>query len=216
MKKRGSFVCGIVLLIVFAAFTFAVTHVDVQAIGPEGSSVGFAGINQTFHALTGYQATVYKLTEYAGYLALFVAGAFAGLGVAQLVKRKSLMRVDGDLYLLAGLYAIMLICYVLFEEFIVNYRPVILEEGLEASYPSSHTMMALVILLPAISQVGRRMKNGALRTALQVLLALLLVAIVLGRLLCGVHWLTDIVAGCLLGLGLALTYEGLASAFTKD
>ena len=188
-------------------------NVDVQPVGPEGSLVGFAGINSSFHNMFGYQAWLYKATGYAGYLALLVAAGFGLYGIIQLIRRKHLSEVDPDLFLLAGLYVVVLVLYVLFEKIVINYRPVILEDGLEASFPSSHTMMAICILVPAMEQFRRRLRSPW-RTPAVILSGILLAVIVLGRLLSGVHWLTDILASILLSTGLVLLYQSFVDDVT--
>ena len=116
---------------------------------------------------------------------------------------------DKDILLLGGLYAALAVCYLFFEKCIINYRPVILDEGLEASFPSSHTMLAMCLMLAAMEQLRRRLKDQPLGRILSMVCAVLLVVTVIGRLLSGVHWLTDILGGLLLGGALYLFYAGL-------
>ena len=207
---------GAALLAAFAVFTLMVVSVDVQPIGPEGSLVGLARLNGAFHSMTGFQGTLYSVTKYAGYVALLVAAGFAVFALMQLIRRKKLKRVDGDLIVLGILYAIVLCVYVLFEKFVINYRPVILDpaEGLEASYPSTHTMLAICILVPAIEQFRRRL-SGWKAAAATGACAVLLAVIVVGRMLCGVHWLTDILGSVLLSLGLTCIYKGFAREYGR-
>ena len=117
--------------------------------------------------------------------------------------------MDKDILLLGGLYAALAVCYLFFEKCIINYRPVILDEGLEASFPSSHTMLAMCLMLAAMEQLRRRMKDQPLGRILSIVCAVLLAVTVIGRLLSGVHWLTDILGGLLLGGALYLFYAGL-------
>lgn len=50
----------------FAVWTAAVKCVDVQAIGPNGSSVGLAAINAAIHELTGVHMALYTVTDWLG------------------------------------------------------------------------------------------------------------------------------------------------------
>ena len=116
-----------------------------------------------------------------GVAAIAIAFGFAVLGLIQLIKRKSIRNVDSRILLLGAFYFTVNAFYVFFEFEIVNYRSVILSQSLEASYPSSHTMIVICIMVTVI-----------------------------GRLISGVHWFTDIVAGILLSSALvALYYSAL-------
>lgn len=215
-KAKGYLILGIALLVLFGLFTVLVQTVDVQAIGPENSEVGFAGINGFFRDKIGQNETWYKLSEVLGYAALLAAAGFAVLGVIQVIKRKSL-RIDPDLYALAGLYVLVGAFYVLFEMFVVNCRPVLEDGVLEASYPSSHTLLGLCIMGSALLFVGKKIPCRRCRWPWMVLGTIVLLGILVGRTLSGVHWITDIFASVLLSGGLlalfaaALNWKGTKS-----
>lgn len=209
MKKRviiQNFVIAGILFLLFLLFTILVLNVDVKPIGPEKSKVGFSALNSWMAKKTGEQMFWYGLTKILGIIALAVAGFFGLLGIFQLVMGKSLKKVESSLYVLAGFYVAVLCFYLLFEKAVVNYRPVILDEGLEASYPSSHTMLAVCIFVTAIMQFDKRIKDVTVRRIVQVVLAIFVVVMVVGRLLSGVHWLTDIVGALLLSAALIMLY----------
>lgn len=215
MRKERLGWLALVLCLCFAVWTAALFLVDVQPIGPEGSRVGFAALNEWGRKITGVNEQPggvrlfwYQLTEILGYAALGVALCFAGHGAWQLICRRSLAQVDREILLLGLFYGLLLLFYVLFEKVIVNYRPVILspEEGLEASYPSSHTLLACFIFATAIMELRRTMKPCWLRWAAQGLCAVAMAAAVVGRLLSGVHWFSDIIGGVLLSLALIALY----------
>lgn len=204
MVKTGIWRTALLLLLFFA-FTLAVMNVDVQPIGPEGTAVGFAAINGAVQNAFPYSDLFYSLTTYLGYLALLAVGIYGLLGVLQLIKRKSLKKVDHQLICLGVFFVLTLLCYVLFEKLPINYRPVILEEGLEASYPSSHTMLALCVfgaMMVPYPQLIPEKKMGLVR----ILALLLMVISAVGRLLSGVHWLTDIVGSVFLSAALISFY----------
>ncbi|MGN0995737.1 MAG: phosphatase PAP2 family protein [Candidatus Ventricola sp.] len=202
------------LLAAFLLLTLAVLTVDVQPIGPEGSSVGLATLNGAAHRLLGVIMTWYAVTDWLGLASLAVALGFALLGLCQLVHRRSLLRVDMSVLLLGGLYALLIAAYAFFELCIVNYRPILMDGVLEASYPSSHTMLTVGIMASAMVALRRLLPGRrALRRAADVSGGLVIGITVVGRLLSGVHWLTDIVAGVLLASALVLAYAALSGRF---
>lgn len=206
MKKTRIVSTGCGFLAAFLLWTTAVCLVDVQAIGPKGSEVGFAGLNGWFHALTGVHMTLYTITDWMGLIPLAVAMGFGLLGLVQWIKRKSLRKVDGSILLLGGFYLAVLAVFLLFEAFVVNYRPVLIEGVLEASYPSSTTLLTLCVMPAAMLQWKERIKDKRVRTWILGVSAGFTLFMVGGRLVSGVHWLTDIVGGVLLSAGLVLLY----------
>ena len=211
-KNANKFLAGgAVFAVLFLIWIALIKLVDVSAIGPEGTEVGLAGINKAIHEALGVNMTLYKITDILGYVALLVAGLFALFGLVQLIKRKSLAKVDGAIYALAGLYVVTIGLYVIFEKVIINYRPVIMpdEVALEASFPSSHTMLACVIFGSAIVMIGKYIDNDMLCKLLIALATVLLILVVVGRLVSGVHWFTDIVGGVLISGALVFTFIGI-------
>ncbi len=200
------------MLLLFAVLMLVIKLVDVENVGPLGSSVGLAALNGAFRDAIGYSELWYKVSELLGLLSFAAAGCFALLGLGQLIKRKSLVAVDADIWLLAALYMAVAAAYVLFEVVVINYRPVIPEGELEASFPSSHTLLAVGLMGSAIYQLLRRVKAGAWRIASVSVSGTVLLLTVVGRMLSGVHWLTDIFGGILLGGGLLFAYIGLCEA----
>lgn len=211
MKRKSlkDFRCPALLLAAFALWTAAVRLVDVQAIGPEGTAVGFATVNGWAHRLLGMHMSLYVLTDWLGLVPVGVAAGFALLGLCQWVKRRSLRKVDFSILALGGFYLAVLGEYVLFEYAAVNYRPVLIDGVLEASYPSSTTLLALCVMSTAALQLRLRMKNPVLGRLMPRLLNVFALLLVAARLVSGVHWLTDVVGGVLLSAGLVQTYKEL-------
>ena len=205
--KKG-LLLGLLLAVVSIVFTVLLTKVDVQPIGPQNSSVGFSSINTKFRV--DYNEKYYKVSKYLGYAALLIPGVYALIGLIQLVKGKSLAKVDKRLYILAIFYVLVLATYMLFEKVIINYRPVILDEGLEASYPSSHTLMAIFFCMSAIV-MNREMFKGK-SALINVCLFLLCCGVIVGRVMSGVHWFTDIIGALLI----ASTYITFFKALVKE
>ncbi len=213
--RKNALKRAVIFAAAFVLLTVLLKIVDVRPIGPQETKVGFAALNGAFHQLTGVHEGLYQLTKWLGYLAILTAVFFAAVGLLELIAGKSLKKVDTDLLLLAALYAATVILYVFFELVIVNYRPVILGTEPEASYPSSHTMVALVILGSAVYEFGIRIRKKQLRNILQYACLALAVLIVLGRLFSGVHWFTDIVGGFLLGSALVFFFVYAVHKFRK-
>lgn len=207
MKRvKKSFICSGVLFILFAFFTFMVIKVDVSAAGPNRSMIGLSAINKFVFDGLGVSGIWYKITEVLGIIALLTALGFGVLGLIQLIKRKSLFKVDKDILLLGGFYLIIIAVYVLFENLTINYRPILIDGNLEASFPSTHTMLAVFIMSTAIYQFHNRIKNKNLRYSAEALSSIVLVLTVVGRLLSGVHWFTDIVSGVLISFAFVVLY----------
>ncbi len=211
MKRRNLHLltAGLLLLGAFALWTVAVCLVDVRPIGPNGSSVGFAALNGAVHAVLGVCWPLYTITDWLGLVPMGFVFGFAILGLVQLIRRRSLGRVDRDILVLGGFYLVVLAAYLLFEKFAVNYRPVLIDGFLEASYPSSTTMLTLCVIPTAMLQLRRRIPREGLRRVILWMLGIFTAFMVVGRLLSGVHWLTDIVGGALLSAGLVALYAAM-------
>ena len=126
-KIQNNFIVAAGLLALFILYTVAIMFVDVQPIGPQGSSVGFAEVNQYFHTLFGVNMLLYSITDWLSIAVLFIMFGFAMVGLVQLIKRKSLFRVDSSILVLGGFYVLVFLAYLFFEFFVVNYRPVLIE-----------------------------------------------------------------------------------------
>lgn len=210
MKKSAKkcFLLAGVFLFLFLLLTLLVMKVDVQPIGPQNSEVGLATINGAIFEVCGSNPIWYTISEGLGIIALLCVAGFGCLGVWQWISRKSLKKVDKSLFVLAGFYVAVAVVYVLFEVIVINYRPILVDGVLEASYPSSHTVLVCSIMLTTALQLQQRLKNKPLRAILQVLCCLIIVLTALGRILAGVHWYTDVVAALLISGVLVFAYLG--------
>ena len=204
---KKSLKIAVVLLGLFVLWTWLLQTVDVRPAGETATAVGFATVNAWFHRLTGIHMALYTVTDWLGLIPVSVCGLFAAVGAAQLWKRKSLRRVDPDLLLLGGYYTLVILCYLGFEAVPVNYRPVWIEGRLEASYPSSTTLLVLSVMPTLVLQTNRRVKRPLAKRAIAILSMVFSAAMVWGRLLSGVHWLTDILGSLLLSAGLFSLYR---------
>ena len=206
MKKTKSLWIGLAFLATFALWTVLIRFIDVQAIGPNGSSVGFAVLNKAVHETIGVHWGLYTVTDWLGLIPIGFVIGFAVLGLVQLIRRRSLFKVDRSILVLGGFYIVVMAMYLLFEEVAINYRPVLIDGKLEASYPSSTTMLALCVMPTAAMQLKARVRSGLARSVMLGMIAAFTAFLVFGRLLSGVHWLSDIVGGVLLSEGLVCAY----------
>ena len=200
-KIQNNFIVAAGLLALFILYTVAIMFVDVQPIGPQGSSVGFAEVNQYFHTLFGVNMLLYSITDWLSITVYAVMFGFAMVGLVQLIKRKSLFRVDSSILVLGGFYVLVFLAYLF-----LNYRPVLIEGVLEASYPSSTTMLMMCIMPTAIMQFHHLISSKRLRNIVNAFCGIYASFMVIGRVLSGVHWFTDIVGGILLSATLVMLY----------
>ena len=212
MKKKN-IITSITMIILAVIYTILVKIIDVAPIGPNNSEVGFSKINGFFHNLLGSNMTIYKITEILGIIPLLMAGIYAIIGLVELIKRKSLNKVDYEIYALAGLYVVVLGLYVFFEKCIINYRPILIDGVLEASYPSSHTLMALCICGSSII-VNKRIFHKKIFNLENKLSIFLMITIILGRFISGVHWFSDIIGAIFISLALLSSFYTVISSFT--
>jgi len=209
-RRKRDFFTALGLLGTFALWTALIRIIDVKAIGPQGSAVGFAALNGAFHRLTGVHMSLYVLTDLLSAVPLGIVCGFALLGLVQWVSRRRLSEVDRSLLVLGGFYITVLLAFVFFEVWVINYRPVLIEGVLEASYPSSTTTLVLTVMPTALIQLKSRIRSSRLRRAVLSAGTAFTAFMVIGRVLSGVHWASDIIGGTLLSAGLVLMYRALA------
>lgn len=206
MKKSRLYI-ALGLLAAFALWTVAIQWIDVQPIGPGGSTVGFAALNSFVHDLTGTHMILYAVTDWLGLVPVGTCVGFGALGLTQWIKRKRICKVDRSILALGGFYLVTIAAYLLFEDVVINYRPVLIEGYLEVSYPSSTTMLALCVMPTAAMQLSTRIQSKALRRVVVGGISAFTAFMVIGRLLSGVHWFSDVVGGVLLSAGLVMLYR---------
>jgi undecaprenyl-diphosphatase len=210
MKREKKIWIGVGLLTAFAAWTVLVRAVDVQPIGPRGSSVGFASLNRQVYEATGVNFALYTVTDWLGLVPIGVAFGFALLGLIQWIQRKHFLRVDRSILALGGFYLAVMATFTFFETVVINYRPVLIEGVLEASYPSSTTMLVMCVMPTAAMQLKSRINGLVVRKCICIAIWTFTFLMVVGRLFSGVHWISDIIGGMLLSGGLVTVYVGIA------
>lgn len=213
-KKRNFLISGILLLIAIT-FTILVKVVDVKQIGVNNSSIGFATLNQFIFETTGVNMIWYHITDWFGLIPVFMAIVYAFIGLIQFIKRRSIFKVDKEIILLGLYYIIVIALYVFFEKVIINYRPILMNGFLEASYPSSHTLMTICICGSSIL-INKKLFNNKITKVINYLSIIIITITVVGRLISGVHWFTDIIGGILISSGLLMTFYSLLSIINKE
>ena len=209
-NRKKELLAGIALLAAFAVWTILIRLIDVQNAGPNGTAVGFATLNVWFHRITGVHMPIYTITDWLGLVPIIICVCFGVLGFIQLITRRNLLKVDSDILLLGAYYVLVILGYLLFEMVPINYRPILIDGNLEASYPSSTTLLVLSVMPTLKYQADRRIANPVMRKTITAFVFPFSALMVIGRLISGVHWATDIVGSVFLSTGLYLIYRFMA------
>ena len=211
-RKQKGFLPGGALVLAFILWTILIQTVDVRPVGVNGTNIGFAAVNTWFHRLTGVHMGLYTVTDWLGLVPIAVCVGFGLLGLDQWIRRRSIARVDRDILLLGGYYILVILGYLIFEMIPINYRPILIDGAMEASYPSSTTLLVLSVMPTLLFQINSRAKSQTVRRMTAAFVILFSAFMVIGRLVAGVHWLTDIVGSVLLSAGLYSWYRAAVLA----
>lgn len=205
MKKKLIF--GITLLGVFIIWTIGLLIIDRQAIGPNNSVVGYSTMNKWFFNLTGVNWILYNITDWGGIPPIFLGITFAVIGIIQLIKRKNILKVDIEILILGIFYIIVFLIYIIFDFVVINRRPVLINGYSEASYPSSTTFLSITFMLSTITMIKKYILNKKIELTLILVAYLYMLFLVIGRMLSGVHWLSDILGSVFIGVSLVMFFE---------
>ena len=214
-KKKSNFFISTILILLAVLFTILVKVVDVKQVGVNGTSIGFATVNQFVFKTIGVNMIWYHITDWLGLVPIFMAMAYALIGFIQLIKRKSLFKVDKEIIILGLFYIVVISLYIFFEKVIVNYRPILMNGFLEASYPSSHTLMTICLCGSSII-VNKKLFNNKITKYMNILSLVIISITIIGRLLSGVHWFTDIIGGIFISIALLMTLYSLVDAIRNN
>ena len=209
MKRKKELFEGFIFLILFSVWTWLIQVVDVKSVGQTGTVDGFATLNGWFHNVTGVHMSLYHITDWLGLIPVFVCMMFGIFGLVQWIKRKHLLKVDLDILILGIYYIVVIAGYLIFEMLPINYRPILIHGLLETSYPSSTTLLVLSVMPTLVFQVHHRLKNIRVKKTISILTVLFSLFVVLGRLISGVHWLSDIVGAILFSEGVFKIYKSI-------
>ena len=214
-SKRRNFFISAILILLAIGFTVLVKVVDVKQVGVNETSIGFWAVNQFVFNLFGVNMIWYHITDWLGLVPIFMAMAYALIGLIQLVKRKSLFKVDKEIIILGIFYVVVIALYLFFEKVIVNYRPVLMDGFIEASYPSSHTLMTACLCGSSII-VNRKLFNNKITKFMNILSIAIILITIIGRLISGVHWFTDIIGGSFISIALLMTLYSTINLIKKE
>ena len=214
-KKKRNFFISTILILLAVVFTILVKVVDVKQVGVNGTSIGFATLNQFVFKTTGVNMIWYHITDWLGLVPIFMAMAYALVGLIQLIKRKSLFKVDKEIMILGLFYIVVISIYIFFEKVIVNYRPILMNGFLEASYPSSHTLMTICLCGSSII-VNKKLFNNKITKLMNILSLVIILITVIGRLISGVHWFTDIIGGMFISIALLMILYSIIDIKKKN
>ena len=207
MNKWKGMAAAAALILAFVLWTILIRTVDVQPVGVNGTNIGFAAVNTWFHRLTDVHMGIYTITDWLGLVPIAVCMALGVLGLVQWIRRKHILKVDRDILLLGVYYILVIVGYLIFEMIPINYRPILIAGAMEASYPSSTTLLVLSVMPTLLFQVRRRARKPWIQRFTAAFVVLFSAFMVIGRLVAGVHWLTDIVGAVLLSAGLYCLYR---------
>ena len=152
-KTKMKVVLAILAFAAAVSWIVIVLKVDVGKVGPKGKEIGLSLINSSFHDIwhyddIGYNKLWYGITQGIGAFSLAVAGCMGLFGIWQLIKRKSLLKVDKCIIVLGILYAVTFGVYMFFEVVVINYRPVLMPDQTEPTWlvrgwaPGDHWLSA--------------------------------------------------------------------------
>ena len=150
---------------------------------------------------------IYKITDWLGLIPLIFVLIFGIIGLIQWIKRRNLLKVDYSILILGVYYIVVIIVYIMFELIPINYRPVLINGNLEISYPSSTTMLVLLVMPTVNYELSKHTTNKGLKKILKVSITIFCLLMIFGRILSGVHWITDIIGGILISIGLVYLYK---------
>ena len=145
-----------------------------------------------------------KATDIILYASFAILGVFIILAFAQLIKRKSIKKVDKPLLIMPIPLILMTITYVVFDKFLVlNTRP---DGSGEASFPSTHVMVVGTIFLLVAIALPRYIKSKATCAILDIIMLTLFAITAYGRIAANMHWLSDVIAGAVFAAVFGLIY----------
>ena len=214
-KNKILVILSTILIALFVGLTLLVKFVAVSASGPNGSIIGRAGFNLSIFNTLGQSETWDKVSDICLIFAIVLVGIIAIIGIIQLIKRKSIKKVDKEIICFGIMLIMIAVAYILFELITINYRPVLVDGELEASYPSTHTLIVLCITLSAMLISKNYISNKALYIMFNIFCIVLTIVCIIARLLSGMHWATDIIAGVILSSLIVIIFKTLTCYTSK-
>jgi len=145
--------------------------------------------------------------------AFAVLAVFVVLGLCQLIKRRSLKKVDKELLCAIIPLTLVAATYFVFDKLIIlNTRP---NGSGEPSFPSTHVMITATIFFITALILPKYVKSLSVRAILYAIMLTLLVTISAGRILANMHWLSDVIGALIFAVIFALIYYLITKFLTK-
>lgn len=206
MKKifNLNIILGISFLFLFC-FLIILLQIDKAVIAESGKAVGLSHINKlATYSYDSDSSTFSNLLFYATFL--IVLGAVI-LGVFQLIKGKSLKKVDVEIIVFGISIVVAAIFWLAFDKVIkINVRPIDASEG---SYPSTHVFLTTFFLLMGRMLLLKYKDEKSIKISSLILVIVYIIAMVLLRVSAGKHYITDVVGGVFLGLAFYFLTTGI-------
>ena len=203
--KRKNLIITILLLVSSIIFIVLLKRKYIKCDAVNNSCIGLATINQFIFDKIGVNMIWYTITDWLGIIPILMSVVYAIIGLKQLMKRKSIKKVDKEILCLGAFYILVILIYILFEKCIINYRPILMNGFLEASFPSSHTLITICLCGSSII-VNNRLFKKKFTKMLNVISLFIIIITIIGRLISGVHWFTDIIGGILISSFLLMLF----------
>ena len=203
------------LMIVLATlFTIAVDKIDTTIVW--GQDIGFSKINIAVHQILQTSDSFDMLSDICLVASALLLGGLVFMGSYQLIAGKGFKKVDKELLLGGAVIALTVIVYLFFEKVIINFRPVLENGYLEASYPSTHVLFCVVINMITIDYLHAKIKNKKFMVPAVALVGALTLFGFVARVLSGMHWMTDIVGALIISSAFVMLYFTLKGIFIKN
>lgn len=213
MSKKTCYILATCMFLLFGILIALLLTVDVTNSGVKGSNIGLSGINVPMRDIIGTSRLFYNISKIIGAIGVGLCAFLCAMLGFRVLRKKSLKALNKKEYALIGLYFVTAIFYVAFDKIVINYRPFIKwdESGPESSFPSTHSLMAIVIFAGLAHATSDYIKNELTLKIIQMACVIMALLVIIGRIFSGVHWITDIIGGIILGIGLVCIYLGIVT-----
>jgi len=213
MRKKKNLTVAISLGILFVALTLSLLFIDVKVINETDKEIGLAFINKLSNNVS-YNEFLDKISDIFMILSIGFILFLAIKGLVQLVKRKNILKVDKEILVFGGVVVLMAVLWITFDRlFIINYRPILIDGELEASYPSTHIMIVTFTMLSSIDLLIKYIQNKKIRYTSSVTVWLCIGLTIVLRFASGMHWISDCLGGFILGAILYYVYFYIKEKF---
>ena len=205
-------ILGFVFLFLFIILILLL-NVDKDYITPTGK-VGLSSFNDMvdYKYNKGWQI----LADVFLYLGIALVAILAIYGLYELIKRKSLFKVDKYIIVIGAFFIISIILWLLFDKVVtINYRPILVDGEKESSFPSTHTFVCVFIYMSAYTVVKKLLNNKIYNEIVLSLAIVIVIFTAVSRILSGMHYLTDVMGGVFLGLSLYFICDGIITIIDK-